>query len=182
MSLDNPRYQTTVISTSTVAFLALFVIIVAGITYYTSSSGDYVPNNQQSEDKITVINEAFRSALGPNWPYIILAFVIFMGIALYFLYIAATNNAISITMSDEAAAKFNVIFMYFTIIFGIFMIVLVVKAYLDYKKQQSGSLPNYIPSRDQQKKNTQLLVVVGLGLFVIFGGGYAVWYIFTKKK
>ena len=183
MSLDNPNYQATVVSTSIVASVALFVIIIAGITYYTSTSGDYVVNNQQSQDKITVLNEAFRSALGSKWPYVVLAFTIFVGIALYFLYIAASNNAISINMSDASATTFNVIFMYFTIIFGIFMIVLVVKEYLNYKKQQqTGNTPNYVPSTNQQQQNTKLLTVIGLGLFVIFGGGYAVWYIFKKKQ
>jgi hypothetical protein len=182
MSLNDPKYQTTVVSTSVVGFVALFIIIIATLTYYTSTSGDYVLNNQQSEDKITVLNEAFRSALGPKWPYVILAFTIFVAIALYFLYIAAGNNAISINMSDTAANRFNIIFVYFTIIFGIVMIVLVVKEYLDYKKAQTGGSSNYIPTLDQAKKNNQLLVVIGLGLFVLFGGGYAVWYIFMKKK
>lgn len=181
MSLDNPQYQTTVVSTSVVGFIALFIFIIAGITYYTSTSRDYVPNNQQSQDKITVLNEAFRSVLGPNWPYVILFFLIIIGIALYFLYIAANNNAISITMSELAANRFNLIFMYFTIIFGIFMVLLVLKNYLDYKKQQTGNIPNYKPTQDQEQKNTKLITIIGLGLFVIFGGGYAVWYIFMKK-
>jgi len=174
MSLDNPQYQSTVVTTSLVGFLALFVFIVAGITYYTSTSGDYVPNNQQSEDKITVLNEALRSAFGPKWPYVILGFVIFVAIALYFLYLAMEKNAVSINMSDTAANRFNLIFMYFTIIFGIVMIVLVVKAYLGNK---NADVPNYVPTQNQQKSNTQLLTVIGLGLFVVFGGGFAFWYI-----
>lgn len=178
MSLNNPQYQTTVVSTSIVGFVALFILVFAGITYYTSTSGDYVPNDKVSEDKITVLNESFRSALGQRWPFVILAFIILVAICLYFLYIAANNNAISITMSDPAANRFNIIFTYFTIIFGILMIVLVVK---EYRKTQT-QIPNYTPSIDQEEKNKQLLTVIGLGLFIILGGGYAVWYIFMKKQ
>ena len=80
-----PEY---VLSVSVVGFIVLFVFITAGATYYTSTSGDYVKNDTQSEDKITVLNEAFRSALGPKWPIVILVFIIFVAISLYFLYLS----------------------------------------------------------------------------------------------
>jgi flagellar basal body-associated protein FliL len=171
-----PEY---VLSVSVVGFIVLFVFITAGATYYTSTSGDYVKNDTQSEDKITVLNEAFRSALGPKWPIVILVFIIFVAISLYFLYLSFSNNAISINMSPAGEKRFNTIFFYFTLIFGIFMVLLVVKQYLNYRRTNSVS-SNYIPSQDQNKKDTQILIIIGLLLFVIGGGGYAWWYIFRK--
>ncbi len=183
MNINNLKYNSTVVNTSIVAVVILFLVVIVCIGLYTSTSGNHVANNPQSEDKITVLQQAFQSILGPRWPYVLLVFAVLLGFGLYFLYLASSSESLIITMSDQAAHRFNIAFIIFIVIFGITMILLSVKQYLDYKKQQStGNIPNYTPNTAQQKQIMQIMAIVGLGLFVLIGGGLAVWFVFFKPK
>lgn len=178
MSLDNENF---VLITSVVALFALFSITIGSMTYYSSTSTDYVKNDQISQDKITALNQAFRSALGPKWPYMFLVFITILGIAIFSFYISTKNNAISISMDENHAEKFNIIFMYFVIFFSIFVILLCVKQYLDYRKtKNTAEINNYIPSINLNNTDKQILIILGLILFIVIGGGFAIKYIFKK--
>lgn len=169
MALDSNH----VLRVSIIGWLVLFVIIVAGATWYTNKTSGHVVNNRQSEEKITAIDEAFQSMLGPKWPYVLLVFTIFIGLLLFFLYLASKKEVISINMSDKGVKTFNTIFVIFTIIFGILMVLLAIKDWMEYKnKEQNGDNPNYVPSINQQKKSMQIISIIGLLLLIVILGWY----------
>jgi flagellar basal body-associated protein FliL len=169
--------------TSVIGFIFLFICVVAAVTMYTSSSKEYIPNTPQSIDKMTKLNEAFRSALGPKWPYVLLVFTILLGLALWCLYMATATGMVNITLNDTDGHRIGVVLTYLTIIFGISMILMSYKQYQKYKNQQeNGADSNYAPSAETEQQQQQILIVIGLLLFVLLGGGYAAWYLFFRKS
>lgn len=162
---------------SIVGGILLFIAIVAGMTLYTSSSTDKIPNDQLSKDKMTALNDALQSALGHNWPYVLLVFVLILGFALFGLY----QGGFSITLGDTGTNRLTLILWVFTALFAIFISIVAVKDYL-YKQQNNPVIPNYVPSDDSSSQNKKILELVGLGLFVLIGGGFTVWYLFGTKK
>lgn len=171
-------FGSTVWNASLLSGVVLFFVTIVSIGIYTATAGKHIANDSQSEDKITVLQQAFQSFLGPRWPYVLLVFTIVLGLMLYFLYLATTNEVLTINMSDIMARRFNIAFIFFVIIFGISMILLAIKQYLDYRKTQAtGNIPAYTPNINQQKTIIQILGIVGLGLFILIGGGFAVWFI-----
>lgn len=182
-SLDSPQYKNFVVVTSIVSWSVLFVGFIVCLTWYTSSGKGHVSNNQQSEDKMSAINDAMISAMGTKWPVVLLVIVIFIAVCLGALYVASKNNNLNITLSDQSADRFNLIFLVFTIIFSILMVLLAIKEWRTYQQRQDdGDTPNYKPTIEQNKKTQQMMTIVGLGLFVLFGGGFVVWYIFFRNK
>jgi len=176
------KYESSMVLTSSIGFTILFICIVGGVTMYTSSSKEYIANTPQSVDKMTKLNEAFRSVMGSKWPYILLTFTILLAIALWFLYMATSTGVVNITLNDVDGHRITVVLTYFTIIFGISMVLLSYKQYQKYKNQQeNGADSNYAPSAETQQQQQQILAIFGLLLFIIFGGGYALWYFFFRK-
>lgn len=175
---------TLVKNTTIVAGIALFFITLTFISiFYTGTAGNHITNTPQSEDKITILEQAMQSVLGSKWPYVLLIFTVLLGLLLYFLYLASSKESLVIQLSEQGEKRFNILITIFLILFGIAMIILVVKQYLEYKKEKdTGDIPNYVPSLAQQKQNMQILAIIGLGLFVLVGGGYGVWYLFSGRK
>uniref|UniRef100_A0A6C0EKP7 Uncharacterized protein n=1 Tax=viral metagenome TaxID=1070528 RepID=A0A6C0EKP7_9ZZZZ len=181
--LDNPQYEKSVVTTSVIGWIVLFASAIGCLTWYTSKGTGQISNNQQSEDKITAIDEAMKSSLGPNWPYVVLVLVIFIAVMLGALYYAGQKGQINITLSDTAASRLNWIFLVFTIIFGIFMIILAIRQWTNYKREQdNGDTPNYQPNISQKKKDNQILAIIGLGLLALVIGGLGIWYVFFRSK
>jgi predicted histidine transporter YuiF (NhaC family) len=111
-----------------------------------------------------------------------LTFTILLAIALWFLYMATSTGVVNITLNDVDGHRITVVLTYFTIIFGISMVLLSYKQYQKYKNQQeNGADSNYAPSAETQQQQQQILAIFGLLLFIIFGGGYALWYFFFRK-
>lgn len=168
------------IRTSIIGFVALFIITVSLVTYYTATGPDKITNTQQSENKMTSLNEALRSAMGNHWPVILALMTLLLLAALVCLYLLTGTDTITLNLSDTASQRFNLVAIIFTAIFGIFVIVLSIKAYLNYN-QTNNSIPNYRPSNAQSKQNTQILAIIGLGLFILTSIGLGLWYWFKKN-
>jgi hypothetical protein len=167
-----------------ITLLIVFFIITIALTLHTSSSNKQIPNSPSSVDKMTMLNEAFISFLGPKWAYVLLAFTILLAISLFFLYtsISKSNGLINVTLNDTNLQRLTLVFTYFTIIFAIFVIVLSYKQYKSYVNQQTyGSNNNYAPTSEEKTQQQELITVVGLLLFILIAGGYSVWYFFFKK-
>jgi hypothetical protein len=164
------------------AWVSLFIMAIFFLAIYTSTAGKHVATDSPSEDKITVLQQAFQTSLGPRWPYVLLAITILLGFCLYFLYLASSNESVVINLDDTSAHRLNIILIIIAILFGIAMVLLSVKQYLNYRRAaDTGNIPNYIPNITQEKTALQILAIVGLSLFILIGGGMAIWFIFGKR-
>jgi hypothetical protein len=181
MSLDKKEYENTVLTTTIIASVFLIVSIFGALTYYTSTSGQYMANNQPSKDKINMLVSALQTALGNKWPYVILFCLILICFILYLFYLLSINATFTINLSDKGTERFNFILIILTSIFCIFIIVLTVKQFLDYQnKKDNGQVNNYFPTLQQQNKNKDILTIIGLSLFIVLVGGYSLWYIYKN--
>jgi len=158
-------------------FILLGIIIFSVLIYYTANRGEYIQNNSQSEDRMTVLNESLSHLLGSRWP-VILGFISFLlCFFLYFLYSSLNKNNITITLDQKSGKIFNITFMIIAIFFSIFVIVLSVKQYLDYRKTEKTSITgDFQNPATVDKKNAQILAIIGLILFIIFSLLFAVYY------
>lgn len=180
--MPSVNYEKTVTTTSIIAWIVLFITVIGSLTWYTSTSGGHITNNQQSSAKITAIDEAMSSAMGQNWPVVLLVIVVFIAMFLFTLYTSIQKNSITISLSDNLASRLNTILIILTILFSIFMVILAVNSWLNYKKrEETGDSPNYKPTIEQQKKNQQILAIIGLGLLILIGGIYGVKYFLSNK-
>lgn len=168
------------IRVSIIGFVALFIITISLVTYYTATGPDRIANTQQSENKMTSLNEALRSAMGNHWPVLLSIMTLLLLAALVCLYLLTGNEPITLNLSDTASQRFNLVAIVFTALFGIFVIVLSIKAYLNYR-QSDNTIPNYRPSDAQSKQNTQILAIIGMSLFILTAVGIGIWYYFKKS-
>lgn len=176
---DNTNLAITV---SYVGWAILFFTIIGLTTWYTSTSNNRVPNDTQSQNKMDILNESMQTMLGQNWPYVLLAITVLIGIILFFIYSLSQNSPLVISFSDQGEKRFNMIFLIFVILFTITMIVLSIRAYMNNKNQNPTNNSGYIPSQQQQQRNKQILEIIGIGIFILIAGGFAVRYFFMKKN
>lgn len=172
MSLNKPEYVNSVKLTSVIGWITLFIGVIGATTWYTTRTSQHVNNDQASQNKISALDEAFQSLLGPKWPYVLLFFTIFLGLCLVLLYTASKKEAITINMSDKASKTLTTVLIVFTVLFSITVIFLTVK-----QSSKKNDIPNYKPSIADQEKLKKIMIIIGLLLFI----GVAIWYFFNRK-
>ena len=159
-----------------IGFTATFLIFIGLLTWYTSTTNKRILNDTRSENKITVLNQALQSALGPRWPLVLLVFTILLTVMFFLLYLS--SDGISLELSDIAANRLNITITVLIGIFGILVILLGVKDYLEFKnKQNSGDIPDFEPNITAQQRIMQIVLITGGILIIIFGGYFIYSYI-----
>jgi amino acid transporter len=152
-------------------------------TYYTATTSEKIINNQQSKSRLTSLDEAFRSTMGAKWPIVLFIMILIVTIAMLCLYFAMRKQPFNLTVGDGHAHTLNVTFIIFTVIFGIVMVVLAIRQWQKYKKDQDfGNAPNYTPAAQEKKKDLEIAAIIGFGLLLLIGGGLAIWYFFLGGK
>lgn len=158
------------VTASYIGFGIVFVAGLSALTWYTATSKDKVANTSASQNKIDIISESMQTTLGPNWPYVLLMFSVMFVILFYFLYSLGQKDPLIINFSDQGEKRFNFLFFIFIAIFTVIMIILAIRTYLNYRtKQKDPNVPNYVPTQEQDKKNMQIIEIIGLVLFIIVG-------------
>lgn len=174
---DNTTRHIFVVS-SMIAFGMLVLVITGLITYYTATR-DHVTTDSASQTRLDDLNEVLKSMLGNNWPVLLFVFAIILLLFLAALYVLTRKQY---NISDASAQKLYYVFIGFTVIFSIAMIILGVRAFLSNKDaNKSGDLDDYIPYQDQKKQNEMILGIIALGIFILGCIGGLIWYIKKKK-
>lgn len=178
MTIDYSNYKSTFKTVTIVAMIGLFLVVIVASTVYTATGKNKIQNNQQSQNKMTMLNESLNSFLGPKWPYILLVMVVMVAIILLFVYFSVQNRSVNITLNDKSAHVVTISAIVIAVIFTVIMVLLAIKEYRNTKNtEQTGNIPNYDPNIDNKKKTQQLLTIVGLTLFIVLGGGFSFWYL-----
>lgn len=75
--VDNMSSSITI--TSYFGFAIVILLIVAAITWYTTTiPRNQIPNNQQSQQRIQTLADLFTSTLGPAWPVLLIVFAVIL--------------------------------------------------------------------------------------------------------
>jgi len=181
--MNSLEFRNTAMKWSVIAGVVLLLGVAAAGTYYTSTSKDKIVDNKNSIERMTSLDVAMRSIMGPKLPFILLTMIILVGMILFGLYLGSKGNGINITLSDGYAHTLNVIFTVFVLIFGVVMVVL---SYHESKRSQTdqemGHLTTYEPSVRQRVTNLLMALIIGGTMFILIGGGLLVWYLFLGGK
>jgi len=164
-----------------IVFSILTVIGVIVGTVIASKKANTVDPDQNSQNRLSILSQAFSSSLGIKWPWILITFSIFIIILLILLYLLS-KQGLNFNIDDANYKIFLYTFITIIVIFTIFIVVLATKLFLDGKtKNETGDIPNYIPYQQSQTSNKIILGIVGLSIFILFAVSFAVYYFFFKK-
>lgn len=164
--------------TSIVGFSLLFLVTVVCITWYTSTKGDYITNTEDSRSKMTIIYESMRSALGNNWPVVLLIFTLILGLILILLYFLSMKEVFTVNVSEEWSKRFYYSFIGFIILFTVLLLFLLIKAY----RNKTVQIANYTPTISSNEKTKQIITIIGLivGIILLFYILY--WFVMKRGK
>lgn len=183
MTIDNQKYEKTVLVTSVTGFVILILSSVVLFTLYTSTGRDSILPDQKSQDRLTTLNEALRSLLGNHWPFVLMGFMVMLGIMLICLYLAGSKQVLTLNISDNGMHIIKLVLIVFSALLIILFIILAIYKYQNINRQRGVGLDTtYIPSAEQQQKNTTALLILGLLLFLIIVGGYMLWHFIIGRK
>lgn len=163
-----------------VCCLLLLILLVILLTRRTSSNGNVTVDNEQSQDRITMLNEAMASALGSKWPFVLLFICIMLFALLGMLYMASRNETASINLSDAAARNLSGVMLVFTITLLIVAVVLAIKQYMSDKNKVV--VPNYVPNVDSSNRTKQIASIIALSLFLIVILYFIITYFRRKRE
>ena len=168
----------TFLITSCVGFSIILIAFVSSLTYYSAHSYQKQIPDTKSLNKIDQINNIFISLFGNNWFFVILLFTVLFIFLIMSLY-TISKNGINININDDKYNKFFIVFIIFMIIFSGCMISMAIKSFTSKDVVSDPNLQNYIPIIDYNR-NSQILEIIGLSVFIIISIIAAVWY-FRRK-
>lgn len=159
------------------AFIVLGAVVMVTIVYYFSNRKNPIVVDQKSEDRMTQLNEAFASAMGTNWPFILLIIGLLVAILLFFIYFSGQKEVIL----DVSGPHSHTIKIIFIVILCLLVVLIVLLSIKQYRNSQNLNIPNYKPDEEDKKKTNQILAIAGVSLLILFMIVGSVWYFFIRK-
>jgi hypothetical protein len=179
--LLNKDVQNDFLKYSIITFITIFITFISILLIYLKYVPDVVINNTKSINRVNSLNNVLTSLLGNNWRYILILLIIFLLIIVYLLYTYSLKG-ITINMDPE---QYKIIMWFvigFIILYTIYIIVLIVKLYLNNKDSNNlNKIPNFIPAANQDSQNKTILQIFALGSFILISIVGGVIY-FLKKR
>jgi hypothetical protein len=166
---------------SLITFFTIFIIFIANLFIYLKSVPDELINNTKSINRVNSLNNVLTSLLGNNWRYILIFLIIFLMIIVYLLYTYSLKGII-INMDPHQYKILSWFMIGFIILYTIYIIVLIVKLYMNNKDSNNlNKIPNFIPSQNQDSQNKTILQIFALGSFILISIVVGVIY-FLKNR
>jgi hypothetical protein len=139
-----------------------------------------VPVDKNSTSRLTELNNVLSSLFGQKWPFLMIGFAVFFLLLMGLLFLLTKKEY---NLSDGASKGLTGGLIAFTIVFALSMIGLAVKAYRDQTvKENTGNIPNYIPSANERKRLNEVIGIVVVSLVLILTIGGIIFYHFHKKS
>lgn len=167
---------------SLITFVTLFIIFIANLFIYLKSVPDELINNTKSINRVNSLNNVLISLLGNNWRYILIFIIVFFMIIVYLLYTYSLKGII-INMDPQQYKILSWFMIGFIILYTIYIIVLIVKLYMNNKDSSSNinKIPHFIPAANQDSQNKTILQIFALGSFILISIVVGVIY-FLKSR
>lgn len=167
---------------SLITFVSLFIIFIANLFIYLKSVPDEVINNTKSINRVNSLNNVLTSLLGNNWIYILIFAIIFLMIIVYLLYTYSLKGII-INIDPQQYKILSWFMIGFIILYTIYIIVLIVKLYMNNKDSNNlNKIPNFIPAQNQDSQNKTLLQIFALGSFILISIVIGIIYFFKNRN
>lgn len=167
---------------SLITFVSLFIIFIANLFIYLKSVPDEVINNTKSINRVNSLNNVLTSLLGHNWIYILIFAIIFLMIIVYLLYTYSLKGII-INIDPQQYKILSWFMIGFIILYTIYIIVLIVKLYMNNKDSNNlNKIPNFIPAQNQDSQNKTLLQIFALGSFILISIVIGIIYFFKNRN
>ena len=167
---------------SLITFVSLFIIFIANLFIYLKSVPDEVINNTKSINRVNSLNNVLTSLLGNNWRYILILLIVFLMIIVYLLYTYSLKG-ITINMDPYQYKIIMWFIIGFIILYTIYIIVLIVKLYMNNKDSNNlNKIPNFIPAQNQDSQNKTLLQIFALGSFILISIVIGIIYFFKNRN
>lgn len=154
-----------------VLMLGLGVTLLGSITLlsiYTINRDTGIIPDKKSKDRLNTLDEVLSYHLGNNWPYILL-FILILIIALLSFLHSEANKDTPININDKYANIIVKSIIFFLVLYTISIITVAINSFIKNKDfNQTGDIPNYIPSEDDKTKRKEIVLISFLTLFILF--------------
>lgn len=181
--LLNEDVQNYFLKYSIITFITIFITFISILLIYLKSVPDVVINNTKSINRVNSLNNVLTSLLGNNWRYILILLIVFLMIIVYLLYTYSLKG-ITINMDPYQYKIIMWFIIGFIILYTIYIIVLIVKLYMNNKDSNNlNKIPNFIPATNQDSQNKTILQIFALGSFILISiVGCVIYFLKNKNK
>ena len=166
---------------SYIGFAIVITTWVAGITYFTASDKNIVPNNLASKERMETIPQTLSSAFGTNWPMVFTLFALILIIFSTLIYVIS-RQGVTLVLSDVHYNTYKWIGITLITILMLIVITSTVLIILNMTAQPTNPLDPDVDPQNQKNKNShiiQIIVIVAgiLALLLLF-----IWFIHSHAK
>ncbi len=166
---------------SYIGFAIVITTWVAGITYFTATSGDIVQNNLASKERMKTIPQTLSSAFGTNWPMVFTLFALILIIFSALIYIIS-RQGVTLVLSDVHYNTYKWIGLTLITLLVLIIISATVLIILNMTAKPTDPLDPDVDPEDQKNKNREIIQIIVIVAGIIALLLLLIWFIRSHAK